>query len=107
VGGSESARSCIIKKGALTGVCAVGNPSPCTLLYNTRSRPFSGGGGPPPPPRPRPRPRARPKARSHIIEKGAWTGVCAVGNMLGYIWYTAKPRMGTMMPYYIVYVYQE
>jgi hypothetical protein len=21
-------------------------------------------------------------ARSHIIEKGTWTGVCAVGNML-------------------------
>jgi hypothetical protein len=21
-------------------------------------------------------------ARSHIIEKGAWTGVCACGNML-------------------------
>jgi hypothetical protein len=25
-------------------------------------------------------------ARSHIIEKGAWTGVCAVGNMLGHIY---------------------
>jgi hypothetical protein len=25
-------------------------------------------------------------ARSHIIEKGgAWTGVCAVGNMLGHV----------------------
>jgi hypothetical protein len=26
------------------------------------------------------------KARSHIIERGAWTGVCAVGNMLGYVY---------------------
>jgi hypothetical protein len=25
-------------------------------------------------------------ARSRIIKKGAWTGVCAVGNMLGYIY---------------------
>jgi hypothetical protein len=25
-------------------------------------------------------------ARSCIIKKGAWTGVCAAGNMLGYIY---------------------
>jgi hypothetical protein len=25
-------------------------------------------------------------ARSRIIKKGAWTGVCAVGNMLEYIY---------------------
>jgi hypothetical protein len=25
-------------------------------------------------------------ARSRIIKNGAWTGVCAVGNMLGYIY---------------------
>jgi hypothetical protein len=25
-------------------------------------------------------------ARSRIIKKGAWTGVCAFGNMLGYIY---------------------
>jgi hypothetical protein len=25
-------------------------------------------------------------ARSRIIKKGAWAGVCAVGNMLGYIY---------------------
>jgi hypothetical protein len=25
------------------------------------------------------------RARFHIIEKGAWTGVCAVGNMLGHM----------------------
>jgi hypothetical protein len=25
-------------------------------------------------------------ARYHLIEKGAWTGVCDVGNMLGHVY---------------------
>jgi hypothetical protein len=46
-------------------------------------------------------------ARSRIIKKGAWTGVCAVGNMLGYIYIytTTRLRVGIMIPYYsILYI---